>query len=1044
MRKILLVFLVALFPAYASEQVINHLDRSTPQVVFNPQDIPHSQGKNVSKEQMAIHYLETNWQRYDLQPGAVNLELVREQQSLLGSHYTYQQMYQGVPVDGGQVVVSVLDGENRIYQIYNNAYPEPAQQQKAARMAHLELDSEEALDLSWEHLRVHGRLTAMPETLKVWKVVDGNFQLIWRNQIIVDEPNGVWSVEVDAMTGKILRTQEVSQSREPYETPDFAAYEGPITDRVSDTKRLAQFEADREAARAAKKASSKRAQGSGNTFDPDPLTTLNTSDLFDTSPAAAFADAYIVHDLLDITETNGVFELVGPWVYIDDFFQPFTAPSTTTDGVWDFFRGNNAFNDANTYFHIDQNQRYIQSIGFTGDRAIQNASIQVDTDGWSGIDNSRYTANSTLSVNRLEFGHGCVDDNEDADVILHEYGHGLHRWINPSWVLGNLDDVGGIGEGFCDYWAGSYSYKTPNGPVYRPEFVYTWDGPVCWGGRFLNLTNLQYDPSRTYADHASIPGGSSDELWSAPLFASMLDIEAAGHPLSDADTVILQSHFGMGPNPRMNVLAQSTVNAAELLFPDGPHAGIFNDNFNRQNFGTSVSGGGGPTTYGYISAHVPPDNDWINEIHIINPGATGASITARVYELVDGSYTETDSTPLTLAGGASMTFSPAGTAQRWVHFESSQPLSGTSFFSRTVEGRGEEKAGIPLFKESGDLGTSLIIPHIPADRNFFSGAVVLNPNDSLANLSYEFYDANGDQLLGVQTANAPTSLDPNQKWVGFLAPFGDLPSVFDDETNGGDLVSWLKISSDQPLAAFELFGYKATSDSPLATAGIQALPDHTHTTYPVRTTLTNAIFTSFSMLNPDDADANVNLHVVDREGSTLGDIDVTIPARTKVLGLNINDPDNADLQFFRAPFPNATLDLANPADVAQVIVTGAPNLRIFELTGSGTSELDGGAVTPASNQVSFAKASGLVEIFKVAGAGNVTITGSLGTQTSTDTLSMVENELRTITLGNENASILDTFIVTGENISVTLISRNEADGSIAVVNGSSTEQAGGN
>ena len=62
------------------------------------------------------------------------------------------------------------------------------------------------------------------------------------------------------------------------------------------------------------------------------------------------------------------------------------APSTTTTGNWTAVRGNNAFNDATTYFHIDQNQRYMQSLGFTGTTGIQYGSIAADSNGANGDD----------------------------------------------------------------------------------------------------------------------------------------------------------------------------------------------------------------------------------------------------------------------------------------------------------------------------------------------------------------------------------------------------------------------------------------------------------------------------------------------------------------------------------------------------------------------------------------------------------------------------------------------------------------------------------
>jgi len=260
---------------------------------------------------------------------------------------------------------------------------------------------------------------------------------------------------------------------------------------------------------------------------------------------------------------------------------PHTQPSKTTYGIWDEERGPNSFNDGMTYFHLDQNQRYMQSLGFTGGTGIQEGSIGADTDGCGGADNSYYIP----STNRLAFGHGCVDDDEDADVILHEYGHAIQHDIVSSW---NGGDTGAIGEGFGDYWAGSYSYSTPNGMTFHPEWIFSWDGHgdgnQCWGGRRLNATGAQYNPSQTYGAHVYISGGYvSDELWSAPIFMSLVDLVDLGETRESVDQIILESHFGIGYGARMPDMANATVAAAEALQPGGPHAYIFHQRFADQN-----------------------------------------------------------------------------------------------------------------------------------------------------------------------------------------------------------------------------------------------------------------------------------------------------------------------------------------------------------------------------------------------------------------------------------------------------------------------------
>jgi hypothetical protein len=63
-----------------------------------------------------------------------------------------------------------------------------------------------------------------------------------------------------------------------------------------------------------------------------------------------------------------------------------------------------------------------------------------------GADNSFATDHPSTE---LRFGNGGVDDAEDAEVILHEYGHAIHFSQNFSF-----DGEGGaISDGFGDYCA---------------------------------------------------------------------------------------------------------------------------------------------------------------------------------------------------------------------------------------------------------------------------------------------------------------------------------------------------------------------------------------------------------------------------------------------------------------------------------------------------------------------------------------------------------------------------------------------------------------
>ncbi len=75
----------------------------------------------------------------------------------------------------------------------------------------------------------------------------------------------------------------------------------------------------------------------------------------------------------------------------------------------------NNFKEVIVYYHIYDVQRYIQELGFDN---IMNKSIAVNIDGRSD-DNSHYSP----AEKSLTFGTGGVDDAEDGEIILHEYGH---------------------------------------------------------------------------------------------------------------------------------------------------------------------------------------------------------------------------------------------------------------------------------------------------------------------------------------------------------------------------------------------------------------------------------------------------------------------------------------------------------------------------------------------------------------------------------------------------------------------------------------------
>lgn len=541
--------------------------RGTPRLVFEP---PFAVSPSGSPEKTARAYLRANRDLYRLPAQDSDLVLSSTQESLTAYHLRFQQVLDGIPVENAEIVVSVSLADGSITKVSNNIWPVAAGDMRAVPR----IGGEEALDIAWKDLRVHGPLKRwIPTATLVWEPSDEGFHLIWKTFIPVEAPRGEWEHRIDAESGEIRSVRRTELVRKPVEEKvDFASWAGPVLDRASATAEVRRrLEAEARMA----EAPSAVADGSGKTFDPDPRTTLNDNTLQDAS--AIPAGAYFTKTLREITLTSGTYSLTGPWVKIENSESPNTAPSTTTTGIWTATRGNNAFNDSMTYFHLDQNQRYIQSLGFTGAKGIQQLSIGADSDGLSGADNSHYSP----GTNKLAFGHGCVDDNEDADVILHEYGHAIHHSINPSTWTGG--DTGAMGEGFGDYWAGSYSYSTPNGPIFHPEWVYSWDGhgptDACWPGRLMDQTQYCYNHSSNYGAHQVVGGVDGDQLWATPLFQALVNAMAQGIPRTEMDQIVLESHFGLASGAKMRDLANATLAAATRLYPSGNHRTIFETAF---------------------------------------------------------------------------------------------------------------------------------------------------------------------------------------------------------------------------------------------------------------------------------------------------------------------------------------------------------------------------------------------------------------------------------------------------------------------------------
>ena len=285
--------------------------------------------------------------------------------------------------------------------------------------------------------------------------------------------------------------------------------------------------------------------GSGRVFFPNPVAQLQDQTLTDQNDEdyAALQPAYRTKAL---TNLDGSGFLSGDWAVI---ISETGNPAYSATNSFSYNRHDDEFEQVMAYYWITEAQKYIQSLGFGSRfRAVNKEPQRVRINQW-GADNSF----ATTHKDELRFGKGGVDDAEDAEVILHEYGHAIHFSQNFSFAS---EEAGAISEGFGDYWAVTVTQVIS--PTLDPACVADWDStsyrstsPHCL--RRVD-DNLHYPVDLNGEVH------HDGRIWSRALW----DIRNALGNVK-ADTVILEAQFDF-PGTTMTELATRTVDTAQNLY----------------------------------------------------------------------------------------------------------------------------------------------------------------------------------------------------------------------------------------------------------------------------------------------------------------------------------------------------------------------------------------------------------------------------------------------------------------------------------------------
>lgn len=225
-------------------------------------------------------------------------------------------------------------------------------------------------------------------------------------------------------------------------------------------------------------------------------------------------------------------------------------------------RADDAFEAVMAYVHVDRARAYLESLGFT---SLLDRSLPVLADAFTA-DNAFYDPNSRS----IQYGSGGVDDGEDGDVIVHEYGHALQDAQVPGF--GASAQAGAIGEGFGDYLQAALDAQRAPSPTFNPCFA-EWD--TLGAGDPAAIPCLRRtDGNLTAAQAATACHGDVHcvgEAWSGALWSIRGAIGG-----TTADRLVVQSQYSLTASASFNDGSVALIKADRALY-GGVHEQILRD-----------------------------------------------------------------------------------------------------------------------------------------------------------------------------------------------------------------------------------------------------------------------------------------------------------------------------------------------------------------------------------------------------------------------------------------------------------------------------------
>lgn len=171
--------------------------------------------------------------------------------------------------------------------------------------------------------------------------------------------------------------------------------------------------------------------------------------------------------------------------------------------------------------------------------------------------------------------------------------------------------------------------------------------------------------------------------------------------------------------------------------------------------------------------------------------------------------------------------------------------------------------------EQGNEDHTLYFPHIDVSDYWWTGFAVINPNESDADVTFRFYDEEGNEVATVNK-----TIPANGKVVSTIRDFFD--------GNVPENVSWYKIETEKKLDGFELFGTKDWHEM----VGVKIFSKPAKRLIYPEVMKDDNHWTGIVLINVDSKDANVTFKAYDANGNELTESStIALPENGKKVAL---------------------------------------------------------------------------------------------------------------------------------------------------------------